>query len=127
MPNLAAAAKLAIDQAIRSTRVSATVYRGAETALLDAAGLGAFSATAVGEDGEPIRVSEVDARDLIVRPTDWLLSTAPESGDRFKVDLPNGSTAWFECSAFPPEPAVRWSDRFETAYRIHLKKIDAPA
>jgi hypothetical protein len=123
---LAEAAKLAVEVAIATTGVRAVCCPVSEQyeIRIDRVGFGGMSTESEGVNGQAIRQDRSDARSLIVWPRDLVVGKfcyQPQHGDRWRIWLPSETVIEAECTAFPPEPHWRWTDRFQTAYRIHIK------
>lgn len=124
---LAPAAKYAIELAIKLSAVRAVckTLNNGELITIEQAGIGAMITETQGVDGQMIRVTHSDARSLIVWPEDLRLASGdqyePHHGDEWTITLPKGQVVNGECAPFPPDRHWRWTDRYETARRIHLK------
>ena len=125
------AAKLAIKVAMATSPVAAVccpVDYPKTKIEIERAAIGAVSTTVEGTNGQLVRINIADARSLIIWPADLMIgqnSYQPVQGDLWQITLPSGETIDAECTPFPPEPCWRWTDRFQTAHRIHLKVRDA--
>lgn len=126
MSILRLAAKIAVKNSIRSTAVS-LVYHASDAGVslpIDAAGLTAPATETEGLDGQPVRIISSTTRDLIAWPSDFIhdgQTIEPDSGDLLDVTHSNGDVEQFQVSG---EPAWRFTDQFNTAYRIHLEKCN---
>lgn len=123
---LAEAAKCAIEVAMQTAGVTAVCTPVSETYQIEiqTAALGEMVVQSEGTDGQQVRMNVSDARSLIVWPDDLKIGKfpyTPQQGDCWTITLPNGSIIKAECAPFPPEHHWRWTDRFNTARRIHLK------
>lgn len=124
---LAEAAQIAIDTALLTSGTSAVCDRGRDLPLIhiDQVGYGAMYAKDGGTNGQAVRISRDDARSLVVRPCDLVdqfgEQVRPTQGDRWEITLPTGVVATAECMPLDGEPAWRWTDRFQTAYRINVR------
>lgn len=129
MALLADAAKLAIESAmaVSGVRVQCCPLDKKIEIDVGVAALGAVTQVSEGTNGQMVRLDISDARSLLVWPHDLVIGDychRPIQGDMWSIWLPNGKRIYAECAAFDPEPAWRWTDRFETAYRIHVKVMD---
>lgn len=111
------AVKIAIDQ----NRVSATLTRldGSTIAFCEA-GIGSHVTEAEGIDGNQVRVVPSDLQDLIVWPDQ--LAEKPLAGELVEIKYDDRSIRTFEVTADPPDPCWRYTDRFATGIRIHMKE-----
>ena len=119
---LKASARMALQMAIDQCRVQATLTRldGSEVCIRDA-GLGQMMIEAESVDGKQIRVAPSDARDLLTWP-DQLRDQPPVAGELVEITFENRQRRTFEIAAALPDPCWRWTDRFETGMRIHMKE-----
>jgi hypothetical protein len=120
------AAKLAVEVAIATATVSAVCCPVSETyeIIIPKAGLGMMEIQTEGANGQMVVMTPSDARTLIVWPDDLKIGIfryIPQHGDAWSITLPNGHKIKAECAPFPPERHWKWTDRFQTARRIHLK------
>ena len=135
MSFLADIAKLAIEQSIAASPVTVDYQQIATGFNVDSfvAAFGAMRIDAKGLDGHAVRIPPSDARDIVCFPSDLALNVIqgdqsqrvqvePKSGDLVTLTLPNETQLNFEVLPFEPDPAWRWTDRFETGRRIHLKR-----
>lgn len=126
---LAHAAKIGIRQAIQASAVSVVYDPDGLAISIDKAGFGDMVIEAEGVDSEPVRVNNDDSRDLIVWPADLVDGQGdqvePEQGTEVQVTLPDDSVVSFSIAAQPPDPCWRWTDRYQTARRIHMERIEA--
>ena len=124
---LANAVKVAIRKAIQATKVSVVYDPGGMNIAIDQAGFGEMQIGSEGVDGDLVRVTGDDKRDILVWPSDLVHNSnqvEPEQGAEVVVTLPDETEVTFEVAAEPPEPHWRWTDRFQTARRIHLTRIE---
>lgn len=141
MSFLADIAKLAIEQSIAASPVTVDYQQIATGFHVGSfvAAFGAMRIDAKGLDGHAVRIPPSDARDIVCFPADLAIvelsfnqltgqlqantiPVEPESGDLVTLTLPNETQLNFEVLPFEPDPAWRWTDRFETGRRIHLKR-----
>lgn len=123
------AAQLAVDIAIDTSPVSAVCCPSNDSDYqikVARAGLGAMITETEGTDGRMVRVNHSDARSLIVFPDDLKIGNfkyEPRHGDAWTITLPSGHKIHGECAPFDNKH-FRWTDRFQTAYRIFIKIFD---
>lgn len=121
---MAAAAKIAIRTAIRITGVPVTITRGEQSASVAKAGRGKSVYQFVSTVDA---FTEEDQRqDFLIWPNDYDLGdgpTQPQEGDQLQTDDGTTVHVW-ECNAPSPEPGFRYTDQFQTAWRIHAKLIE---
>ena len=130
---LSEAAQLAIEAAIETTSVSAICYPVGDSKTeddsiaIDKAGFGELVIDSEGTNGQQVNINHSDKRSLIV----WTHELArdgqpyiPQQGDHWAITLPNETVIQAQCVSVPPELHWRWTDRFQTARRIHLLIID---
>jgi len=126
---LAEAARCAVEVAIATATVSAVCIPVSESYQIEIAecGIGAMITQSEGTNGQKVRINHSDARSLIVWPEDLKVGKfcyRPQHGDKWKIKLPSGKVIEAECAPMPPEIHWRWTDRFQTAFRIHVKIFD---
>lgn len=116
-----------MEVAIATSGTSAVCNRGGSLPpiTIAAVGFGAMLAQQEDSNGNLVRINQTDARSLIVWPHDFVNHTGkivePAIGDDWEITLPSGKVILAECFPFGQQPHWRWTDRFETAYRIFVK------
>jgi hypothetical protein len=76
------------------------------------------------EDSEDGRFIDIGVADFLIAAVDFVVNgSAVLPADGMRIEW-NGST--FELRPFAGEPCWRWSDSFETRYRIHTKLKSSP-
>lgn len=120
-PVLMIAARQAVLLAIRSAKVSVVYAIEGDDDLEFTAGLGPFRSETEDLDGQAVAINLSEMVDLIAWPGD--LTKEPEQGDTVAITMPDGQTLNFEVIPIPPEPCWRWTDRFRTARRVHLREV----
>jgi len=124
-------AKLAVEAAIAASMVSVVIRHADELIEIAKAGFGELVVEAELLEGQAMRVPTTNAYDLICWPADLVKDSGesfrPDNGDLIRVTFtkPDGSQneREFHASPFEPDPVWRYTDRFETAVRIHMKQL----